>query len=366
MKFNCYNDLDQLPKSSSTLFDSAEKDSLFFSRQWFENLIATALGDDQKLLFACVIEGDTHDGRTHDEGTDDDKRVLAILPLITRDNKEWSSLCHLYSSLYSFLLTDDNQQNEQKNDQQKILSCLCEGLKELPFDYLTLEPIAEDDNNINSLQQMMESSGFSCHRHFRFYNWFHQTKGQTFATYMADRPSKVRNTIARKQRKLEREYGYEIQLHTDGDIEQALADYHDIYKVSWKANEQYEGIVQGFTDRASKSGWTRLAILYIENKPVAAHLWFVVHRKASIFRLVYDQDWKHYSPGSILMSYLMEYAIDIDKVEEIDFLTGNDRYKQDWMSERRERKGLTCVKESEPEKKANRLTQAIKILHKWL
>ena len=367
MKFKCYNNLNQLPKSSISLFDKAEKDSLFFSRQWFENLIATALNNDQKLLLACVVDGDTNDEGDDDESANDnEKRVLAILPLVTRDNKEWSSLCHLYSSLYSFFLADNCQQDNQQIHQQKILNCLCEGLKKLPFDYLTLEPIAEDDHNLNSLQLAMESSGFSCNRHFRFYNWFHRTECQTFVQYMADRPSRVRNTITRKQRKLEREHGYEIRLHTDGDIEQALADYHDIYKVSWKANEQYEDIVQGFTARATKSGWTRLAILYIEGKPVAAHLWFVVHRKASIFRLVYNQDWKHYSPGSILMSYLMEYVIDTDEVEEIDFLTGNDNYKKDWMTERRERWGLTCVKKSGPEERANRLTQTIKILQKWL
>ncbi len=348
MKFNCYNNLDQLPKSSSTLFAEAEKGSLFFSRQWFENLVATTFEDNQGILLACVIDVDERDGN----------KVLAILPLITRENKEWSSLCHSYSSLYSLLLAENNQ--------PKILSCLCEGLKELPFDYLTLEPVAEDDNNINDLQQVMESSGFSCYRHFRFYNWFHRTEGQTFADYISDRPSRVRNTIARKQRKLEREHGFEIRLYTDNNMKQALADYHNLYTVSWKANEQYQEIVQGLTDRFSKSGCTRLAILYIDGKPIAAHLWFVVQRKASIFRLVYDQAWKQYSPGSILMSYLMEYVIDTDKVEEIDFLSGNDHYKQDWMTERRERWGLTCVKKYEPEEKTSRLLRVIQVLSKWL
>lgn len=334
MKFNCYSNWDQLPKNSQTLFSAYEKDSLFFSREWFENLVETALEDDQSLLLVCVINGND---------------LLAILPLITRDNREWSSLCHLYSSLYTVLLTE--------NDQQEILTCLCQGLKELPFDYLTLDPVADDDCNINSLQQTMETSGFSCYRNFHFYNWFHQTQGQTFTDYMADRPARVRNTIARKKRKLEREHSVEIRLHIDSGVEQALANYHDIYKVSWKANEQYEGIVKGFTNRVSKTRWTRLAILYVNDKPVAAHLWYVVHRKASIFRLVYDQDWKQYSPGSILMSYLMEYVIDIDKVEEIDFLTGNDRYKQDWMSERRERWRLSCVKKPEPKERINLLTK---------
>ena len=37
----------------------------------------------------------------------------------------------------------------------------------------------------------------------------------------------------------------------------------------------------------------------------AAQLWFFVQGKASIFRLAYDEEWKRYSPGSILTAYLM-------------------------------------------------------------
>lgn len=333
MHFKCYTGWNSLPKSTAAIFSKAEKESLFFSQQWFENLIATALKDEHEVLFACVVESDGN-------------KVLAILPLLKRDNKEWSSLSHSYSSLYTILL--------EKNEQTGVLNCLAQGLKQLPFTYLTLEPVAEDDKDINRLQQALEAINIPCYRNHRYYNWFHQIQGQSFAEYMEDRPSRVRNTVARKQRKLEREFNYEIRLHSDNNIERALSDYHDIYKVSWKANEQYEEIVKGLTGRFSKSGWTRLAILYIEGKPIAAHLWFVVGRKASIFRLVYDQDWKQYSPGTVLMAYLLEHVIDTDKVEEIDFLTGNDRYKQDWMSERRERWMLVCFNKPETEEKRSR------------
>lgn len=320
MKFICFNAFNQLPKSSDVLFAQAEKDSMFFSRQWFENLVNTALEDDQKLLLACVIDGDN---------------VLAILPLITRSNKEWSSLHHLYTSLYTLLIAETNQ--------QEILSCLSQGLSQQPLDYLNLEPVAEDDSNIKNLQQALEAAGFSCHRYTRFHNWFHRLQGQNFSDYMAARPGKVRNTIKRKQRKLEREHGYEIRLHTGSDVQQALSDYNEIYNASWKAHEQFGDILEGLATSLAKSGWTRLAILYIESKPAAAQLWFVVDKKANIFRLAYDEAWKQYSPGSILTKYLMGYVIDTDKVEEIDFLFGNDRYKQDWMSERRQRWGVVCT-----------------------
>ena len=50
------------------------------------------------------------------------------------------------------------------------------------------------------------------------------------------------------------------------------------------------------------------------------------------------------------MSYLLEHVIDTDKVTDIDFLSGNDAYKKDWMSERRERFALVCVKKAKVEK----------------
>jgi hypothetical protein len=37
---------------------------------------------------------------------------------------------------------------------------------------------------------------------------------------------------------------------------------------------------------------------------------------------------------------LMQYVIDQDRVEVIDYLCGDDAYKKDWMSHRRERWGV--------------------------
>ena len=329
MKFVCYSDWDQLPDIASALFEQAEKDSLFFSRMWFESVAAMACDDDQLILLACVVDG---------------SKVMAILPLIKSGGKNAGkigyAIKHRYTSLYSLLITDE--------DQQRVLTCLVEGFSQLPLNGLILEPVADNDNKLNALKRVMETAGFNCEYSFRHYNWIYRAQGQSFEDYMAARPTKLRNTISRKKRKLEREHGYDIRLFTGDDVPQAMSDYYTVYTASWKANEQYTDFMDGIVARFSKQGWSRLAILYVKEQPVAAQLWFVVHSKASIFRLSYDEAWKPYSPGSILTSYLMKYVIDIDKVEEIDFLTGNDAYKQDWMSERRERFALSCVKSVKP------------------
>jgi hypothetical protein len=319
MEFVCYADWEQLPESANQLLATSEKESVFFSRQWFENLADNGLEDGQTVLLACVLEAGN---------------VLAMLPLVQRQGEHCQALKHRYTSLYTLLLGERRQ--------QEILTCLATGMRRLPVYSLNLDPVAENDSTLHGLQRAMESSGFSCHRSFHFYNWIHRLQGQSFADYMANRPSRVRNTVARKKRKLERERGYHIRLFNGNNLQQAIADYNAVYSASWKANEMFEEFVEGLAERFAEPGWLRLAILYIEDQPAAAQLWFVAHGKASIFKLAYDDAWKQYSPGSILTAYVMEYVIDTDKVDEIDFLTGNDAYKQDWMSERRERWRLCC------------------------
>jgi hypothetical protein len=325
MEFVCYTDWAQLPASADRLFSRGEKESLFFSRRWFENLAANASDDDQHLLLACVLDEDL---------------VLAILPLRTHHSGNWHSLSSYYTSLYTLLLAPEGQ--------REILDCLAEGLGRLAFRSLRLEPVAQDDPALKKLKQAMETGGFESQRLFRFFNWSHRLQGQSFEQYLALRPSRVRNTIARKRRKLQREQGYEIRLYTGDDLNQAMADYDRVYKASWKAGERFRGFVPALVSTMAKPGWLRLAILYVGGQPAAGQIWFVVHGKASIFRLAYDEAWQRYSPGSILTAYLMRHAIDTDKVDSIDFLTGNEHYKQDWMSERRERWGLLFVTKRGP------------------
>lgn len=348
MKFVCYTEWDQLPESANALFTQGEKDSIFFSRPWFDNLTALALDDDHTMALACVVA---------------ENKVMAILPLMKCAGNTWYSLKHRYTSLYSLLLTD----NDQLEVQQHVLACLSQGLSQLPIKAFLLEPVADNDSNLNGFQRIMETAGFSCDRIFRQYNWIYRVQEQSYSDYMAARPAKLRNTISRKKRKLEREHGYEIRLFTGDEVPQKMSDYYAVYNSSWKANEQYvdflDGIVLGF----SRQGWSRLAVLYVKGQPIAAQLWFVSHGKANIFRLSYDEAWKQYSPGSILTSFLMEYVIDIDGVEEIDFLTGNDAYKQDWMSDRRERFVLSCVKSVKPRSRFELFAESLKsVLKKYL
>ena len=54
------------------------------------------------------------------------------------------------------------------------------------------------------------------------------------------------------------------------------------------------------------------------------------------------------SPGTTLTAALLERVIDGDGVDLVDFGTGDDAYKRDWMEEARPRYRLQCWRKRDP------------------
>jgi hypothetical protein len=121
-----------------------------------------------------------------------------------------------------------------------------------------------------------------------------------------------------------------------------IADYNKVYATSWKVEEPFPAFIPGLIRSLAAKGWLRLGLAYLDGEPVAAQIWIVAHGRAAIFKLAYDERFATYSAGSILSAHLMRHVLDVDKVAEVDYLIGDDAYKQDWMSHRRERWGIVA------------------------
>jgi CelD/BcsL family acetyltransferase involved in cellulose biosynthesis len=132
-----------------------------------------------------------------------------------------------------------------------------------------------------------------------------------------------------------------VEIVTNGDhLADTIAAFEQVYNASWKTPEPYPQFIPGLIRMCAEQGWLRMGIAYIDDVPAAAQLWIVYQGIASIYKLAYDEKFSAESVGSILTSRLMQHVIDIDKVRQVDFLSGDDPYKKDWMSHRRERRGI--------------------------
>ncbi len=153
--------------------------------------------------------------------------------------------------------------------------------------------------------------------------------GRSFGDYWAGRPGRLRTLISRKSR------SGRFTLSITGTLTDALwGDYLAMHGRSWKQPEPSPFFLRDLAERESAAGTLRLGFARLGEQPVATQLWTVENGTALIHKLAHDQAFDGASPGSLLSHAMFAAAIDGDRVDLIDYGTGDNGYKSDWMEQR--------------------------------
>jgi Acetyltransferase (GNAT) domain len=192
---------------------------------------------------------------------------------------------------------------------------------------ITLSPMPKADTDL--VLRAFDRARWVAMSHESTVNWTVSTDGLSFEDYWAMRPGELRSTVKRKTTK----HGVETKIFTSFDGN-AWADYETIYAASWKPEEGSSAFLRDMALTESAAGTLRMGLATIEGEAVAAQLWTVENGRAIIHKLAHLETAKEQSPGSVLSAAMFEHVIDRDRVAVIDFGTGDDRYKADWMENR--------------------------------
>lgn len=330
-----YETLSALPARYEALFAHAGRtSSLFFTLPWYRNLIQSALTPDTHLrIYAVDTAGNSRGAR-------------AVLLMHYLDSgtgwlrsRSLNGLSNYYTSLFGPVIASG------PSDVQDMVDTLAAAIaaEKTSWDVIDLHPLEFDTTVFPALAKAFRNAGFIVEDYFCFGNWYLQVRGRSYAEYHATLPSQLRNTVKRKKKQFEKSQGSRIVLYRDeAGLDEALRAYEQIYASSWKIPEPYPDFIRGLCRTSANAGWLRLGVAYVDDQPAAAQIWIVLGGIANIYKLAYDERFAKLSLGSILTAHLMEHVIDVDKVHEVDYLTGDDAYKKDWMSDRRERRGIVA------------------------
>ena len=289
---------------------ASRQGSLFRSLPWFENLHEQGLEAIQKL--------DTLRLPADENG---------CLPMLD-DGTTLRSLANYYSSIYGPVGALPNGLADHLRDKRRAV-----------VDLHPLDPYAPE---FQQLKQVLSEATYWVDDYFCFGNWYLETAGRTYASYLAERPSQLRNNLQRGRGRLDKAgpWRIAIQEHDDSGLETAIAAFESVYARSWKQPEPQPDFIPNLCRTAAREGWLRLGVLYLGEAPLAAQLWLTHGGVASIYKLAYDEDGAQYSAGTVLTAAMFEHALDVDRVAEVDYLHGDEPYKRDWMEHRRERRGI--------------------------
>lgn len=318
-----HDSADALPQDVVQLFVDQERDDVQFGLRWLRNLERTVFAGQVDLRYFVL----RHNGTP-----------VAVLPTVTATRgagRQVQALGNYYTALYAPAI--------QPWLRAQALEPLIEAVRQhhVPLRSIDLAPMDPETRSFRLMAEALEKQGFGTFRYFCFANW-HLPHPPAWEDYLASRDGKVRTTVRRMTRRLAVAGGRVEIITAAADLERGLAAYQHVYARSWKTPEPHPGFMPGLMQLCVDQGWLRLGLVWLGQVPIAAQLWIVINGRAQIYKLAYDDAYQQHSPGTVLMATLMQRVLQIDKVREVDFLAGDDAYKKDWMSHRRERWGLVA------------------------
>jgi CelD/BcsL family acetyltransferase involved in cellulose biosynthesis len=306
-----------------------EGEDAFESRlAWFDLLQRTVFPADAGVRYVYAADGG---------------RIVALLPLrAERHNgvRTIRALGNFYTPLFAPLILGGQESGVLKRVLEFAMGM------DGRADVLTLSPMDPGSPVFQDLLAQIQALGWIPFEFFCFGNWYLPVTGD-WRHYLASRSANLRSSIKRRTRRF-LDAGGVLELVTGATgaaaLDTAITAFESVYSASWKRPEPFPAFMPALIRQLAAANALRLGIARLDGHPVAAQLWFVAGRKASIYKVAYDQSYASHSPGTVLTAYLLRRVIDGDGdcVEEVDFLIGDDVYKKHWMSHRRERWGIVA------------------------
>jgi hypothetical protein len=318
--------------------NSAGEQNFYFGADWFSNLVRTTFDARIEPRIYCVEAADG--------------KPLMIMAMqspsagagsIFRYNIErqgsLSSITNFQSCLYGPALTSEADLAPSMMELAQFLKA------ESPaWTFLEINSLDCDSRFFDSAVSALRQAGFLVVTKFHFRNLYDRFDAPNYSEYLKRLNSKERKVFqnyARKSRKFEREGRVEFKLFVDeNEIERAISDYEKIYAASWKDAEPHPEFYPGVFRIAARLGRLRMGVLYFNGDPISTEIGVVSGQRATMIKTAYDQRYRKYSVGAIVMMRVFEHLIEVDGIREIDLGRDDKGYKKLWLLKSRERCGI--------------------------
>lgn len=313
-----FNTLTEIGRS---LLAVDSRGGVFLGEAWFRTVLAHAMPPGASPLFLLAMR---------------DGHPLGMLALQTRA-KQLESLTTPYSCAFAPLLAPGLSTDEQIT----VCTALTQACRAWPV--VRMDALDPDDPPVRAMIAGARAAGLAVRPFDHFGNWHDHVAGLSWAAYLAQRPSQLRNTVRRKTAAAEREAGALTILHGGADLEAGIADYENVYARSWKQPEPFPSFNAEMMRAFAPHGQLRLGLMRFGNDVIAAQIWLVAGGTATVVKLAHDEAHKGASPGTVLTAHILRHLLDEEHVRDIDFGRGDDPYKQGWASQRRQKIGVFLI-----------------------
>ncbi|MGB9673404.1 MAG: GNAT family N-acetyltransferase [Anaerolineales bacterium] len=262
---------------------------------------------------------------------DDHQQVFGIAPLfLTRNHQNENVLMFLGSIEISDFLDFIVPLEKMEIFYRTLLEHLLQNTS-LEWQALDLYNILDDSPTIHAITNEAQRLGLKVQQETVQHSPYIPLTNN-WETYLATLEKKQRHEIRRKIRRLEesgtsyRWYIADDENRLPGEVENlfALMAFDPEKKAFLTAPMRHQ--MQLTIQAAFQNQWLQLAFLEIEGEKAAAYLNFDYDNQIWVYNSGINNRFNAYSPGWVLLSYLIQWAIEHQR-QTFDFMRGNEDYK---------------------------------------
>lgn len=304
---------------------SSKDNNIFLTWEYMVNCV-TQLGESERLRILCVM---------------DESKIVAIVPLrqTCYSFGKWLAydvlepLAYRVADYTGLILTDEKPE---------YLRLLIDHLyKNKYWDFVYLYNIQPTYGKLfASLAQ--DKTGFPKFSTFEGSVCPYITLPDSIDELMNGLRPKFRKNLRRSMKNLQRDHGkMELKNYTDiGSLEETMQIFFDLHQKRWIkrghagafARQKQREMSLNCARLFAEKGWLNLFFLVVKSKPVAAQCCFEYNRKMYYWLGGFDPAFSSYSVGNLLIMQVLESCVE-RKIQEYDFMRGDEAYKFDWGAE---------------------------------
>ena len=287
-----------------------------YLKTWWETRGGGEWPEDSQLVLVAAFEGDT---------------LVGIAPLFhTKNILGQPALMFVgaieVSDFLDFIVAPEKL--------QPFISGLLDSLikEELPnWELLDLYNILEESPTLAALKQEGEKRGWS-HKQVHLQPAPFIPLPGDFDEYLGGIDKKQRHEIRRKLRNVDQDLAV-ADLYFTEDPELLEQDIDAFLEMMAQDPNKREFLTEPMRQHlhntariALEGGWLQMAFFTLDGNKAAANMSFNYNNRLWLYNSGWDWAYRDYSPGWILIAYLIEWANE-HGIEEFDFMRGDEPYK---------------------------------------
>jgi hypothetical protein len=310
-----------IPSCAAALL--AGVDCFFATPAWWYATTRAALPDAAMPVFVTIAL---------------DGRLAALFPMV-RTAGGWQSLTTLYTYHYEPILAAWLDEPDRIAVWAAFGRWVIQAGAERGV--VRLDSLDPDGAAYRAASPGLRSAGLVPLAFSHFPVWEENVAGCDWATYLARRDGRLRETIRRRLRDFRASTDMVFAIATQAaDITAATRAYHAVEAKSWKRPEPFPAFNATLFEAAARAGSLFLASLTLAGQPVAVQAWASHAGRATVLKLVHDEAHAARSPGTVVTALVIQHLLRDRGLAWLDFGRGDDAYKKSWVSDRRQRVGL--------------------------